>query len=488
VFGTQDLFDKRTRGPTLKTLVIAWQREDRENERIPAMRATLCAIVFASASLVLCEQAETQSAGNLNALRGLAPLSVLTASDLGRTALASNLSITAAIQDGTQSQPILLSLAEQQQLALRDAFITDGNAYELADGLGSTLGGIYLSLTSYQSTDDGKTFHSTNISPAVAQLIAYANATARSDSSSAKYFFGNGTTDKETPVSATAMTILTEINGITDVFGRAYGHPAGSEGADAYGNSRPFQTEPHLVSIEGKDFFGVPSSNTAYLRGPVQNLTNSPSFPSGHTTYGYAESLLLALIVPQRYLEMITRAAEYGNDRIILGAHYAMDVIGGRALAAYDIAQLLANKPGYVGETRDGVRIDDFPRALAAARADIIKALEGACGDKLAICARLDNGRFANPTKNRAFYEATQTYGLPAVYPEKTEGTEDVATLAPEAGYLLTAAFPNLTLAEADAILTETEGPGGGFLDDGSAFGVYSRLDLYRAAEKALVR
>jgi len=28
----------------------------------------------------------------------------------------------------------------------------------------------------------------------------------------------------------------------------------------------------------------------------------------------------------------------------------------------------------------------------------------------------------------------------------------------------------------------------GGFLDDGSAFGVYSRLDLYRAAEKALAR
>ena len=74
------------------------------------MRATLCAIVFASVSLVLCEQAETQSAGNLNALRGLAPLSVLTASDLGRAALASNLSITAAIQDGTQSQPILLPL------------------------------------------------------------------------------------------------------------------------------------------------------------------------------------------------------------------------------------------------------------------------------------------------------------------------------------------------------------------------------------------
>jgi hypothetical protein len=33
--------------------------------------------------------------------------------------------------------------------------------------------------------------------------------------------------------------------------------------------------------------------------------------------------------------------------------------------------------------------------------------------------------------------------------------------------------------------LTETEGPGGGFLDDGSAFGVYSRIDLYTAAGRA---
>jgi hypothetical protein len=63
---------------------------------------------------------------------------------------------------------------------------------------------------------------------------------------------------------------------------------------------------------------------------------------------------------------------------------------------------------------------------------------------------------------------------------------EDVGKLAPEAGYLLTAAFPSLTLEQADQILTETEGPGGGFLDDGSAFGVYSRLNLYAAASKAI--
>jgi hypothetical protein len=42
-----------------------------------------------------------------------------------------------------------------------------------------------------------------------------------------------------------------------------------------------------------------------------------------------------------------------------------------------------------------------------------------------------------------------------------------------------------LSVEEADAILTETEGPGGGFLDDGSAFGVYSRINLYAAAGRA---
>jgi hypothetical protein len=86
---------------------------------------------------------------------------------------------------------------------------------------------------------------------------------------------------------------------------------------------------------------------------------------------------------------------------------------------------------------------------------------------------------------NEASYSATQTYGLPVVYPQNAGKLEDVSKLAPEAGYLLTAAFPSLTLDQANQILTETEGPGGGFLDDGSSFGVYSRLNLYAAAGRA---
>jgi hypothetical protein len=123
---------------------------------------------------------------------------------------------------------------------------------------------------------------------------------------------------------------------------------------------------------------------------------------------------------------------------------------------------------------------------LKAARADVAAALQSGCGDTITVCSRHDTGRFSAAAVNEAFYATTQTYGLPVVYPKNAAAVEDVGKIAPEAGYLLTAAFPSLTLDQANQILTETEGPGGGFLDDGSAFGVYSRLNLYAASMRAI--
>jgi len=449
------------------------------------MRACLLVVIVCAGALLSPGTATAQSVTSLTVLRGLTPVATLNNTDAGRAALAANLAVTGAIQNGTANQPTLLPFPDQQQQALRDAFITDGNAYQLADGLGTKLGDAYQRLTSYTRDADGREDY-TNVSPAVADLIAYASDTTKTDSNAGKYFFANATTDGKEPVSAEALAILHQAGGVTDVFGKAYNRPAGSEGADAYGDSRPFQTEPHLLTYDGPDFFGVPSDNVAWLRGPAMNLVDSPSYPSGHTTYGYTESLVLALLVPDRYPEMMARAAEYGNDRVIIGAHYAMDVLGGRTLATYDLAHLLANTPDYVGVDRDGVRIDDFRHALAEARGDLTGALAGACGNAVAVCARDDQSRFARPEDNARFVDATQTYGLPAVFGQNVNATVDVGKVAPEAGYLLTAAYPYLSLDQANAILTATLGPGGGFLDNGSAFGVYSRLDLHRAAQQAL--
>ncbi|HMH12985.1 MAG TPA: hypothetical protein VK578_07740 [Edaphobacter sp.] len=267
---------------------------------------------------VLCAlmpfQAGAQSTTDMAVLKGLAPVTMLSNTPEGTAALAANYTVTGGIQIGAIRQSTLLPFAEQQQQALRDVFITAGDLAQLADGLGTTLGASYLARAHYT---DQTNF--TNISQPVADVIAYAVATTAVNSNAAKYFFANATTDGKTPVSAEAMMILKKNGGETDIFGKSYGRPAGTSGADAFGDSRPFQTEPSVSPIIGPDYLNVPADNWVYNRGPMMNLRDSPSYPSGHTTYGYTGALILAVLVPERYQQMVVRGAEYGNDRILMG-------------------------------------------------------------------------------------------------------------------------------------------------------------------------
>jgi len=411
-------------------------------------------------------------------LEGLAPFSQLLSTPQGRAALAANHQITFALQSGTNGQALLLPFPQQQAQALSDAFITD-NAAGLADGLGSGLGAAYRTLLDYKSSDGGRTLKPTGTLPHVQALLSAAYGEGASDSNAAKYFLANGGVATaagscQSIAIEGADDIWKRTGAVTDVYGKAYGLPAGpsgSPGADPCGNSRPFQTDYRIVMYRANDFGGVPSANALYLDGPAADLRSNPSFPSGHTMYGYTESVFLGILQPQRYPQMVTRAAEYGNDRIILGAHYAMDVIAGRAVALYVLAHLLDRDGGF--------------RATNAARAELQSALDGACRQPGAACSA-DTGRFQDAAKNEAFYESTQTYGLPVVYAANAVRTEDVFAHAREAGYLLMAAYPKIvSLEQADKILTSTEGPGGGFLDDGGEFGIYSRIDLYKAVVAA---
>lgn len=424
--------------------------------------------------------AMAQSTPEIETIKGLAPVSVLLNSDAGKAALAANYNVTGGIQAGTLKQRTLVPFPQQQEQALQDASITDINLTQLADGLGTTLAAAFTARFHYL---DPK--HASPMPASIRDLIRYADAISGAHSNAAKYFFANGTTNGKTPVPAELLSIIHEINGTQDIFGKAYQLPAGSPSAGAYGDSRPFQTEKNYLEFSGTDYFSNVADDYVYNHGPRMDLTNSPSYPSGHTTYGYTGAVLLAVLVPERYPQMIVRGAEYGNDRIIMGSHYAMDVLGGRTLALYDIAHLLANDPAYIGRSFHGAApINDFQSAVRKARNDLVSILEVACGQSVDQCAEEDIGRFSKDEPDRAFYDATQTYDLAVVYPKTESAKEDVGKLAQEAGYLLTIAFPSITLEQADKVLTETEGPGGGFLDDGSSFGVYSRLNLYAAARR----
>ena len=100
-----------------------------------AARLSTVALLVGALSALLPLQVGAQSATDLAALRGLAPVTVLSKTPEGTAALAANFTVTGGIQTGAISQPTLLPFAEQQQQALRDAFITDTNLTQLADGL-----------------------------------------------------------------------------------------------------------------------------------------------------------------------------------------------------------------------------------------------------------------------------------------------------------------------------------------------------------------
>src|SRR5579862_672194 len=94
--------------------------------QVHRMRLLQTAGTIAVIALLPAGGAAAQSTTNLEALRGLAPATALNESEAGKQALADNLSITEAVQSGAARQPTLLPFPEQQQQALRDAFIAYG--------------------------------------------------------------------------------------------------------------------------------------------------------------------------------------------------------------------------------------------------------------------------------------------------------------------------------------------------------------------------
>ncbi len=72
-------------------------------------------------------------------------------------------------------------------------------------------------------------------------------------------------------------------------------------------------------------------------------LRDNSSYPSGHTTMGWAIALVLAEINPDRQNEILTRGFEYGESRVIVGFHFQSDVDAARLITSILINQLHAN-------------------------------------------------------------------------------------------------------------------------------------------------
>lgn len=96
---------------------------------------------------------------------------------------------------------------------------------------------------------------------------------------------------------------------------------------DYYKRQRPF--------VLNKEPICAPETRTT--------LEKDGSYPSGHTTVGWAWALILTEISPERATEILTRARTFGESRNVCNHHWYSDVEWGRSVGAAIVARLHAN-------------------------------------------------------------------------------------------------------------------------------------------------
>ena len=84
------------------------------------------------------------------------------------------------------------------------------------------------------------------------------------------------------------------------------------------------------------------------------------TYPSGHSTMGFAAAAVLANLMPGKAQVILGRAADYAESRLYCGVHYRSDTTAAMTLANVMVAKLV-QKPAFAAE-------------LEAARAELTKA------------------------------------------------------------------------------------------------------------------
>ncbi|MBS0515119.1 MAG: phosphatase PAP2 family protein [Proteobacteria bacterium] len=114
-------------------------------------------------------------------------------------------------------------------------------------------------------------------------------------------------------------------------------------------SARLIKTEDVIVKPAKKGFNRPRPYVLSKLVEPLRagtSMSTSGSWPSGHTTLGTLMGIVLSNMVPEKKAELMQRAWEYGNNRIVAGVHYRSDVEMGR-IAGSVIAASLARRPDF---------------------------------------------------------------------------------------------------------------------------------------------
>ena len=196
-----------------------------------------------------------------------------------------------------------------------------------------------------------------------------------------------------------------------------------------------------------------PSINIISTLQPCEKAdpSNDGGFNSGHTNAAYLAAISMAYAVPEQYQQMILRASELGNNRIVAGMHSCLDVIGGRMSSTAIAASNLY----------DSANTDVKTAAVAAGKS---------------LTATADSEyTYEQYQQDKAVYLERLTYGITS-----DKGTNKEMVVPKGAEVLLESRLPYLDDTQRRYVLYSTGiSSGYSILDDAEGWG---RLNLFEAA------
>ncbi|OBU13428.1 acid phosphatase PhoC [Morganella psychrotolerans] len=138
--------------------------------------------------------------------------------------------------------------------------------------------------------------------------------------------------------------------GVSTAFSGAFGSPiTEKESPELYklltnmiedaGDLATRSAKEHYMRIRPFAFYNTETCNTK----DQKKLSTNGSYPSGHTSIGWATALVLSEINPQNQDAILERGYQLGQSRVICGYHWQSDVDAARIVGSAAVATLHSN-------------------------------------------------------------------------------------------------------------------------------------------------
>lgn len=139
-------------------------------------------------------------------------------------------------------------------------------------------------------------------------------------------------------------------DGVAEAFSEAFGHAITKEKTpeiyrlvkkmrEDAGDLATRSAKQHYMRIRPFAYYNEPTCRS----DEEATLSKNGSYPSGHTTIGWATALVLAEINPARQDTILKRGYDLGQSRVICGYHWQSDVTAARIVGGAIVARLHAD-------------------------------------------------------------------------------------------------------------------------------------------------